>query len=331
MPRAAPSVGRPCRVGARRSEEGSGILAAVDARSDAILELVDESSAVECLATGFGFTEGPVWHPVEQALVFSDLAADVRRRITLDGVVADVKHPARRCNGMTLEASLDLLVCEHVTSSLVRERRDGARETLAFHHEGAYLNSPNDVCVRSDGTIYFTDPWYGRRAEHGVARERDLGWQGVFRIPPGGGQDELELAVAKDEFDMPNGLSFSPDESLLYVDDTPRAHVKVFDVGADGRLADGRVFVDGVGTGAVGEGVVDGLKCDERGNVWVTGPGGIWVVSPEGEHLGTIRIPEIAANLAWGGADWHTLFVTASTSVYTIRTTVGPRREPYMR
>ena len=296
-----------------------------------MLELVEESSEVERLATGFGFTEGPVWHPVDQALVFSDLTNDVRRMVTLDGVVTEVKRPSLKCNGMALDAGLGLLVCEHVTSSLVRERTDDVRETLAFHHEGTYLNSPNDVVVRSDGTVYFTDPWYGRRAPHGVERARELGWQGVFRIPPGGGQDELELAVAKDEFDMPNGLCFSPDESLLYVDDTPRAHVKVFDVRADGTLANGRVFVEGIGTGAPLEGVVDGMKCDERGNVWVTGPGGVWVLSPGGEHLGTIRLPEIAANLAWGGPDWRTLFVTACTSVYTIRTTVDPRREPHMR
>ena len=303
----------------------------IEAKSDAIYELVEEGSGVEQLATGFTFTEGPIWHPEEQVLYFSDMPADIRRKVTLDGTVTEVRNPSFKCNGMTLDADLNLLVCEHVSSSLVRERPDGVRETLAFHWQGKYLNSPNDVCVRSDGTIYFTDPWYGRRAPHGVARERDLGWQAVFRIPPGGGQDELELAVPLEEFEMPNGLCFSPDESLLYVDDTPRAHVKVFDVSADGALANGRVFFEGVGSGAPAEGVVDGMKCDEQGNVWVTGPRGVWVISPAGEHLGTVLVPEGAANLAWGGPDWHTLFVTATTSVYAIRTNVGPRREPYMR
>ncbi len=181
---------------------------------------------------------------------------------------------------MVLEANLDLLVCEHVTSSLVRERRDGVRETLAFHYEGKYLNSPNDVTVRSDGTIYFSDPWYGRFPGFGIERSRDLGWQGVFRIPPGGGQDELELAVPQDEFDMPNGLCFSPDESLMYINDTPRAHIKVFDVAADGSLSNGRMFFDGVGSGVIEEGIPDGMKCDERGNIWVTGPRGVWVICP---------------------------------------------------
>ncbi len=303
----------------------------IDAKSDVIHELVERGSGVELLATGFTFTEGPVWHPVEQALYFSDMPGDVRRKVTLEGTVTEVRRPAFKCNGMTLEADLDLLVCEHVTSSLVRERTDGVRETLAWHWQGRYLNSPNDVCVRSDGTIYFTDPWYGRFPGFGVERARDLGWQGVFRIPPGGGQDDLDLVVAEDDFDMPNGLCFSPDETLLYVNDTSRALVKVFDVLPDGRLANGRLFIGDIGSGGSDEGVPDGMKCDERGNVWVTGPEGVWVISPEGRHLGTIEVPEIVGNLTWGGRDWKTLFIAASTSVYTIRTTVGPRREPYMR
>jgi gluconolactonase len=302
----------------------------IDARSDAIYELVERDSAVERLATGFTFTEGPIWNPDEDVLYFSDMPADIRRKVTLDGAVTEVRNPAFKCNGMTLDADRNLLVCEHVTSSLVRERSDGVRETLAFHFEGKYLNSPNDVTVRSDGTIYFSDPWYGRFPGFGVERARELGWQGVFRIPPGGGQDELDLAVDRDEFDMPNGLCFSPDESLLYVNDTPRAHIKVFDVNADGTLANGRMFFEGVGSGVIEEGIPDGMKCDERGNIWVTGPRGIWVISPAGEHLGTIVVPENTGNLTWGGPDWHTLFIPSSTSVYTIRTIVGPRREPYM-
>ena len=161
-------------------------MSGIDAKSDAIYQLVAEGSAVQQLATGFTFTEGPIWHPVEQVLYFSDMPGDVRRKVTLEGAVTEVRNPSFKCNGMTLEPDLSLLVCEHVTSSLVRERSDGVRETLAFHYEGKYLNSPNDVCVRSDGTIYFSDPWYGRFPGFGIERERELGWQGVFRIPPGG-------------------------------------------------------------------------------------------------------------------------------------------------
>ena len=261
------------------------------------------------------------------------MPGDVRRKVTMDGAVTEVRKPAFKCNGMTLDADLNLLVCEHVTSSLVRERpgSDAEREVLAYHYEGKYLNSPNDVCVRSDGTIYFSDPWYGRFPGFGIERERELGWQGVFMIPPDGGQDELRLVVAQDEFEMPNGLCFSPDESLLYVNDTPGACIKVFDVAADGSLSNGRMFAEGIGTGSLEVGdLVDGMKCDELGNIWVTGPG-LWVFSPEGEHLGVIEIPESIGNLTWGGPDWHTLFVPASTSVYTLQTLVGPRHEPYMR
>ena len=167
----------------------------IDAKSDAIYELVEEGSGVERLATGFTFTEGPIWHPTEHHLLFSDMPGDVRRKYTPDGTVVEVRRPSFKCNGMTYDADLNLLVCEHVTSSLVRERPNGVRETLAYHWQGKYLNSPNDVCVRSDGSIYFSDPWYGRFPGFGIQRERELGWQSVFRIPPGGGQDELELAA----------------------------------------------------------------------------------------------------------------------------------------
>jgi gluconolactonase len=259
------------------------------------------------------------------------MPGDVRRKYTPDKGVEEVMRPSFKCNGMTLDANLDLIVCEHVTSALWRERTDGSRELLAYHYEEKYLNSPNDVCVRSDGTIYFSDPWYGRFPGFGIERERELGWQGVFLIPPGGGPDDVKLVVEKDEFDMPNGLCFSPDESLMYINDTPRAHIKLWDVNEDGSLSNGRMFFEGVGSGAIEEGIPDGMKCDERGNIWVTGPGGVWVISAAGEHLGVIKVPENTGNMSWGGEDWHTLFIPSSTSVYAIRTTVGPRREPYMR
>jgi gluconolactonase len=301
----------------------------IDAKSQAIFELVEEGSSVEKLAGGFTFTEGPIWHPTEHHLLFSDMPADIRRKYTPDGTVVEVRNPSNKCNGMTYEADLSLLVCEHVTSSLVRERADGTRETVASHFEGKELNSPNDVLVRSDGSIYFSDPWYGRMPVFGEERERDLGWQGVFRVPPGGG--DPELVVGRDDYEQPNGLCFSPDESLLYINDTPGAYIDVYDVDADGSLANRRRFFSGIGSGIIEEGIPDGMKCDERGNIWVTGPGGIWVISAGGEHLGVIEVPENTGNLTWGGEDWHTLFIPSSTSLYSIRTTVGPRREPYMR
>jgi gluconolactonase len=288
------------------------------------MELLD--GEVERLATGFGFTEGPIWNAAGEFLLFSDMPGDVRRRWSEASGVSEVMRPANKCNGMVYDAGGSLLVCEHSTSALVRERADGTRETVASHFRGKELNSPNDVVTRSDGAIYFTDPWYGRRHPHGLERERELGFQGVYRIPRGG---ELELVVAEDEFSMPNGLCFSPDESRLYVDDTPNALIRVYDVEADGSLSGGRVFRDGIGSGDADSGVVDGMKCDERGNVWVTGPDGVWIFDPTGERIGVIEVPEIVANLAWGGPDWRTLFLTASTSVYRIRTNVASARLPY--
>jgi gluconolactonase len=302
---------------------------AIDVKSEKLTELVDPNVEVQQLATDFMFTEGPIWHPTEHHLLFSDMPGDVRRKWSADGGVVEMKNFSNKCNGMTYDADLNLLVCEHVTSCLVRESPDGSREIIAQEFEGEELNSPNDVCVHSSGAIYFSDPWYGRMPVFGQPRERRLGFQGVYRIPPGGG--DLELMVGKDEFDMPNGLCFSPDESLLYINDTPRAHIKVWDADADGNISNGRLFFEGIGSGVIEEGIPDGMKCDERGNIWVTGPGGIWVISADGEHLGTIMVPENTGNLAWGGEDWHTLFIPSSTSLYSIRTIVGPRREPYMR
>jgi gluconolactonase len=303
----------------------------IDARSEKLFDLVDEGAAVEQIGTGFTFTEGPIWNPSEQFLLFSDMPADTRRRWDEQNGIQVVTSASNKANGMTLDAEGRLIVCEHTTSSLVRMDPDGEntnREVLASHFEGQELNSPNDVVVKSDGSIWFSDPWYGRMPVFGVERERVLGWQGVFRIAPGGG--EPHLVVEQDEYEQPNGLCFSPDESLLYINDTPGAWIKVYDVGSDGTLANGRVFFEGVGTGDLEQGIPDGMKCDERGNIWVTGPGGVWVISSEGEHLGVIPVPENVGNLTWGGPDWKTLFIPSTTSLYRITTKVGPHREPYM-
>jgi gluconolactonase len=300
-------------------------------KSDRLGSVIDESAEVEQLATGFTFTEGPIWNPAGQYLLFSDMPGDTRRRWDEQNGIEVIASPSNKGNGMTLDANGRLIVCEHSTSSLVRMDPDGKntnREVLASHYEGQELNSPNDVCVKSDGTIWFSDPWYGRMPVFGVERERELGWQGVFRIGPDGG--DPVLVVDKDEYEQPNGLCFSPDESLLYINDTPKAWVKVYDVGADNTLSNGRLFFEGVGSGVIEEGIPDGMKCDEQGNIWVTGPGGVWVISPEGEHLGTVKVPENTGNLTWGGADWRTLFIPSSTSLYAVKTKVGPRREPYM-
>jgi gluconolactonase len=303
----------------------------VQVHAPAMLELIAEDAEVERLGTGFTFTEGPLWNPEERFLLFGDMPGDVRRRWDDRDGVREVANPSNKGNGMTFDLDGRLIVCEHVTSSVVRMDPDGTgsgREVLASHFEGKELNSPNDVIVKSDGAIYFTDPTFGRMPGFGIERDQDLSFQGVYRIAPGGGDPQL-LA---DDFEQPNGLCFSVDESLLYINDTTRAHIRVFDVAGDGTIANGRVLADGIGSGdlAVGD-LVDGMKLDERGNVWVTGPGGVCVFDPEGRHIGTVEVPENVGNINWGGADWHWLFIPASTSMYRVQCKVGGNRLPYMR
>jgi gluconolactonase len=160
----------------------------------------------------------------------------------------------------------------------------------------------------------------------GVERERELGFQGVYRVPPGGGDPELLV----DDFEQSNGLCFSPDESLLYINDTPKAHIRVFDRQPDGTIANGRMFFEHIGSGVIEEGIPDGMKCDDRGDIYVTGPGGVWVISPEAELLGVIEVPENVGNLNWGGDDWNVLYMPSSTSLYRIQLKVSGNRLSYM-
>lgn len=287
--------------------------------------LVEPGTRLERLGTGFQFTEGPIWHPEGEFLLFSDMPGDVRRRWDERSGVTEVRRPSNKGNGMTYDAEGNLIVCEHATSLVVRERPDGRREVLASHFEGKELNSPNDVVVATDGSIYFTDPPYGRNEGFGMSRPRQLDFCGVYRIAPDG---EVQLVVERDEFQTPNGLCFGADEAVLYVDDTVGAEVKVFDVSASGALVNGRRFATGLSGPPAG--VPDGMKRDARGNIWVTGPGGIWVFAPDGTKLGVVEIPEVAANLNWGGPTWSDLYVTASTSLYRLRVNVSGSPSPYM-
>jgi gluconolactonase len=297
----------------------------VAVQSDKVRDLVDENAEVEQIATGFLFTEGPIWM-ADGSLHFSDMPGDKRRRWHPSEGVTILRDPSNKCNGMTRDNDGNLIVCEHVTSSVVRERPDGTRETLATHWGDKELNSPNDVVVASDGSIIFTDPTYGRMPVFGIERDQELDFQGVYRLPPGGG---LQLLI--DDFAQPNGLCFNPDESQLYVNDTTRAHIRVFDVGPDHSLSNGRVFAERIGDGDLEKGgLVDGMKLDERGNVYVTGPDGVWIFAPNGEHLGVIEVPESVGNVNWGGDDWRTLFIPASTSVYRIQLKVGGNKLGYM-
>lgn len=229
--------------------------------TDQLAELVDPESELRKLADGFVFTEGPVWNRAGNFLLFSDIQNDTRWRWSESEGATIEMRPNFIGNGLVYDADGNLLVCEHVTSTVTRITPDGDRRLAAFHFRGAYLNSPNDVVCRSDGSIYFSDPNYGRW-DHavGVGRKFELGFQGVFRVPPGGG--ELELVVAEDEFEQPNGLCFSPDESVLYINDLQ--DIKAFDVAPDGSLSNRRVFHTDMGSDAIpGTGNPDGMKCDD--------------------------------------------------------------------
>jgi gluconolactonase len=280
---------------------------------------------VERVATGLKFTEGPVWNH-HGFLLFTDILGDTIYRMDEDAAPSPIRTPSRMANGLAYDHAGRLIACEHASSTVTREEPDGTITTLASHYEGKELNSPNDVVVRSDGTIYFTDPPFGRMAAHGVERPRELDFQGVFLIPPGGGDPVL----VTDELKLPNGLCFTADESQMYVVDTLRMQIRLFDVRADGTLGTGEIFMKQEGFDH-SDGVPDGVKIDAVGNVFCTGPGGIWVTSAEGAPLGVIPIPEHTANLAWGGADLRTLFVTANTSVYAVRTTSPGHAVPFAR
>jgi gluconolactonase len=290
-----------------------------------------ELETLERLATGFTSTEGPIWHP-RQYLLFSDMPEDVRRRWDPEHGIAVTMSPANKCNGMTLTRGLSLLVCEHSTSSVVIEHPSGNREVLASHWGDRELNAPNDIVTGPGDSIYFSDPGYGRMPIDGIERDQELDFQGLYRISPSG-----DLQLLADDFDQPNGLCFSPGYDKLYVNDTPRCHIRVFDVAENGTLLGGKVLHENIGTGAVGPtgvpegGVVDGMKCDELGNVYCTGPDGIWVIEPGGSCRGVITVPEIVSNLNWGDPDWKSLYLAATTSIYRIRMRVAGHPEPYMQ
>ena len=258
------------------------------------------------LATGFSFTEGPIW--CGDYLLFSDIPQNriVKLKIRDNGPeVTTFRCPSGNSNGLTLDTSGRLIICHHSMRAVTRICIDSSADVLATRYQKKRLNSPNDVVVRSDGSIFFTDPPYGLK-DLSVWKEQDF--NGVYRISPDG-----ELLLLVDDFERPNGLAFSPDESVLYIDDSAKKHIRAFDVSRSGSLCNGRIFLDMQDTEP---GVPDGMKVDVQGNIYCTGPGGIWIVSPEGEYLGRIVLPEIPSNLAWGGADKKTLYITARSSVY---------------
>jgi len=282
-------------------------------RDQRLLDVVGGDVRVEQVATGFGFTEGPVWDRAGGRLIFSDMQHDHMRAFTSGAGVTTFRKPSNKGNGNAFDREGRLLTCEHATSRLVREERDGSLFVLASHYKDKELNSPNDLTIKSDGSIYFSDPTFGRiREDVGVPRPLTLDFRGVYRVSP----DGSGLRLLADDFEQPNGLCFSPDESRLFINDTPRLHIRVFDVKTDGSISGGKVWAETTGEG---EGRPDGMKLDSAGYLYCTGPGGVHVFDPAGVCLGVILTPERPTNFAWGDTDRRSLFITAQTSLYRTR------------
>jgi len=271
----------------------------------------------ERIATGCKFTEGPLWHPGEGYLLWSDMPDDHMRRWSPKDGVTTFRRPCNMSNGLAWDRAGRLLACEHASSRVTRTERDGRIVPIATHFEGKQLNSPNDIVCAADGAIYFTDPGFGRMEYYGVKRDPDLDFQGLYRV---GANAESPAVLAKD-FGQPNGLCFSLDGRRLFVNDTERQHIRVFDL-SGGAVSGGAVWAE---TRGAGDGAPDGMKIDSAGNVYCCGPGGIHVFDPAGVCLGVIQVPEYTANMAWGDADLRSLYITASTSVYRIRVAVPGR------
>jgi len=282
------------------------------------LSTILETKQAERLATGFVFTEGPLWHP-DGFYYFVDVRSSVLYRLTPGRAHEVVRDKTGGGNGTTFDLQGRLILCEGENRRVTRTAGDGRIEVLMDRFEGKRLNRPNDVVCKSDGSIYFTDP--GLRVP---LAERELTYAGVYRVGP----DGTPSLVA--DFEYPNGLAFSPDERKLYVANTRWAqYIHVLELDAAGKMTRRRIFADMSSDET--DGVPDGMKVDVEGRVYCTGPGGTWVFAPDGTRLGIIRTPEVPANLAFGGPDLKTLFFTARTSVYTMRVKVPGQPHPYYR
>lgn len=277
--------------------------------------IVPDGARVEKLAGGMRFVEGPVWvRSGGGYLVFSDIAANELKKWRRPSGVVTFRKPSNSANGNTIDRRGRLLTAEHGGRRISITERDGTVRTLVDGYEGKKLNSPNDVVVRSDGTVWFTDPDYGV-----AGRPKEQPGNFVYRFDP---KNRTLGAVARD-FDKPNGLCFSPDEKRLYVADSGKPHhIRVFDVASDGALSGDRVFC------AIDTGVPDGIRCDVGGRVWYSAGDGVHVFAPDGSLLGKILVAESPANLTFGGPDGRTLFITARTSLYGIRVSTTAARRP---
>lgn len=268
---------------------------------------VPEDAQVEEVASGFEFTEGPYWHP-DGYVLFSDIPANTIYQWTPGSSEAEVfLEPSGNSNGITADENGNLVIAQHGERRVARLDENKEETPVAEQYEGQRLNSPNDVAVASDGSVYFTDPPYGVDED-----ERELDFSGVFRVASDG---EVELLT--DEFSRPNGIILSPDETRLYVNDSEGGFIRVFDVAEDGTVSEGQDFAEMEDPDA--EGNADGMTMDSEGNVYTTGPGGIWIFAPSGELLDRISVPQSATNVTFGGEDNQTLYITAQSSLYRVQ------------
>lgn len=291
----------------------------------AVNELVPADASLEKVAGGFVFIEGPLWVPSGGYLLFSDVPGNKTYKWTPDGKVTAIREqvftgehaPGQYVgsNGLALDKQGRVLMCEHGNRRIVRMDKDGSIHTVVDKFDGKRLNSPNDLVFKSNGDLYFSDPPYGLpKGDSDPAKE--LNFNGVFRLKENGQLD----AIVKD-LATPNGVEFSPDEKLMYVADTVKKVWMVYQVAPDGTVSNGKVFADV--SKERGPGQPDGFKVDAKGDLFCAGPGGIWIFSPDGKHLGTIPVPETAANLNWGDSDRKTLYITASRNLYRIKLAVA--------
>lgn len=286
------------------------ICAEFDIRDDAAFrKLIPPDAKLEKLAGGMRFTEGPVWVNADGGfLIFSDIPANQLKKWSKSGSLTTFREPSNNANGNTVDRQGRLVTVEHGGRRVTLTENDGVVKTIVDSYNGKKFNSPNDVVVKSDGTIWFTDPPYGIKIE-----ESELKTNFVFCYNP----KNKELKVVASDFDRPNGLCFSPDEKLLYIADSgkPR-HIRVFEVTPDNALKNGRVFCK------IDKGGPDGIRCDSNGNIWSSAGDGVHIFAPDGKLIGKILCPETPSNLCFGGDDGKTLFITARTSLYAIKTLV---------
>lgn len=290
-------------------------MSATVVHDERLLALVDPAATAEKIAGNCIFTEGPVWSQSDRSLIFSDIQGDTLYRWSETAGQQVFRRPSGQANGNTYDSAGRLVSCEHQNRRVSRTLADGRVETLVSDYQGKRLNSPNDVVGAPNGDLYFTDPPYGLRQPDGTFAPQEISFNGVYRVAAADGR----VTVVAEDFERPNGLVISNDARQMYIDDTQRHHVRIFDLRADGGLSNGRIFAEVTRGETVGR--PDGMKLDTQGNLYVTAntSDGVWVYAPDGTLLGCIGVPEPPANLAWGGSGNRTLFVTAQSSVYRVQ------------